>query len=258
MDLAAVKMDFRYDDWFAREQNVGYETLLYDVMVGDQTLFMRADLVEQAWRIVQPVLDDWAAPKRIPQLRFRQHRSCGCRCAVEWRSRLAAGCLAAEAEGLSVSRLKRCPLPSTVKPTSVAPRSARAPFAARGPLQDANRSVAIGLDRRLGGGLRHFAWSCIVRQGSLGIDGSAAIDVRLVQRTGTGWWRVSTASARRRDLKSWKATGPAAPWSQLAERAAMAPSPGRRPHRSRWPRLRGSTNRSSSAGAACSADLGGG
>ena len=63
MDLAAVKMDFRYDDWFAREQNVGYETLLYDVMVGDQTLFMRADLVEQAWRIVQPVLDDWAAAK---------------------------------------------------------------------------------------------------------------------------------------------------------------------------------------------------
>ncbi|MGH8431681.1 MAG: glucose-6-phosphate dehydrogenase, partial [Solimonas sp.] len=63
MDLAAVKMDFRYDDWFDREQNVGYETLLYDVMVGDQTLFMRADMVEQAWRVVQPVLDDWAANK---------------------------------------------------------------------------------------------------------------------------------------------------------------------------------------------------
>jgi glucose-6-phosphate 1-dehydrogenase len=63
MDLAAVKMDFRYDDWFAKEANVGYETLLYDVMTGDQTLFMRADMVEQAWRIVQPVLDDWAANK---------------------------------------------------------------------------------------------------------------------------------------------------------------------------------------------------
>ncbi|MGZ5904538.1 MAG: glucose-6-phosphate dehydrogenase, partial [Reyranella sp.] len=63
MDLAAVKMDFQYDDWFPKEQNVGYETLLYDVMIGDQTLFMRADMVEQAWRIVQPVLDDWAANK---------------------------------------------------------------------------------------------------------------------------------------------------------------------------------------------------
>ena len=59
VDLAAVKMDFRYDDWFPKEPNVGYETLLYDVMIGDQTLFMRADIVEQGWRIVQPVLDAW-------------------------------------------------------------------------------------------------------------------------------------------------------------------------------------------------------
>ncbi len=61
VELAAVKMDFRYDDWFPKEPNVGYETLIYDVMVGDPTLFMRADMVEQAWRIVQPVLDAWAA-----------------------------------------------------------------------------------------------------------------------------------------------------------------------------------------------------
>ena len=60
MDLAAVKMDFQYADWFPKEPNVGYETLLYDVMVGDPTLFMRADMVEHAWRIVQPVLDAWS------------------------------------------------------------------------------------------------------------------------------------------------------------------------------------------------------
>ena len=60
MDLAAVKMDFHYDDWFPKEPNVGYETLLYDVMIGDPTLFMCADMVEQTWRIVQPVLDAWA------------------------------------------------------------------------------------------------------------------------------------------------------------------------------------------------------
>lgn len=62
VDLAAVR-DFHYDDWFPKEPNVGYETLLYDVMSGDQTLFMRADMVEQAWRVVQPVLDAWAAEK---------------------------------------------------------------------------------------------------------------------------------------------------------------------------------------------------
>ena len=63
VDLAAVKMNFRYDDWFQKEPNVGYETLLYDVMIGDPTLFMRADMVEQSWRIVQPVLDAWAAER---------------------------------------------------------------------------------------------------------------------------------------------------------------------------------------------------
>jgi glucose-6-phosphate 1-dehydrogenase len=62
-DLTAVKMDFRYDDWLPKEPNVGYETLLHDVMIGDPTLFMRADTVEQGWRIVQPVLDAWAAEK---------------------------------------------------------------------------------------------------------------------------------------------------------------------------------------------------
>jgi glucose-6-phosphate 1-dehydrogenase len=63
VDLAAVKMDFHYDDWFPKEPSVGYETLLYDVMTGDQTRFTRADMVEHAWRIVQPVLDAWAAEK---------------------------------------------------------------------------------------------------------------------------------------------------------------------------------------------------
>jgi glucose-6-phosphate 1-dehydrogenase len=60
MDLASVKMDFHYTDWFPAEPNVGYETLIYDVMGGDQTLFMRADMVEESWRIVQGVLDAWA------------------------------------------------------------------------------------------------------------------------------------------------------------------------------------------------------
>jgi glucose-6-phosphate 1-dehydrogenase len=66
VDLAAVKMDFRYNDWFPKEPNVGYETLLYDVMIGDPTLFMRADMVEETWRIVQPLLDAWAADRAEP------------------------------------------------------------------------------------------------------------------------------------------------------------------------------------------------
>jgi glucose-6-phosphate 1-dehydrogenase len=61
MELAAVKMAFRYADWFPKAANVGYETLIHDVMTGDQTLFMSAEMVEQGWRIVQPLLDAWAA-----------------------------------------------------------------------------------------------------------------------------------------------------------------------------------------------------
>ncbi len=63
MDLAAVRMDFHYADWFPKEPSVGYETLLHDVMIGDQTRFTRADMVEHAWRVVQPMLDAWAAEK---------------------------------------------------------------------------------------------------------------------------------------------------------------------------------------------------
>ena len=61
VEVATVRMDFAYKDFFAHEPNVGYETLLYDVMIGDATLFNRADMVEDAWRVVQPILDTWGA-----------------------------------------------------------------------------------------------------------------------------------------------------------------------------------------------------
>jgi glucose-6-phosphate 1-dehydrogenase len=59
VDLRSVRMNFAYKDWFPAQQNVGYETLLYDVMIGDQTLFQRADQVEEAWRVVDAVLTRW-------------------------------------------------------------------------------------------------------------------------------------------------------------------------------------------------------
>ena len=91
VDLAAVKMDFHYDDWFPKERNVGYETLIYDVMIGDPTLFMRVDMVEQTWRIVQPVLDAWAehgAAIRRSMPREAPGRAKRMRC---WRGMAEAG-----------------------------------------------------------------------------------------------------------------------------------------------------------------------
>ena len=61
VDTAPVSMDFRYADTFDVSHATGYETLLYDMLTGDQTLFQRADGVEAAWQAVQATLDSWAA-----------------------------------------------------------------------------------------------------------------------------------------------------------------------------------------------------
>ncbi len=66
--LGAVNMDFQYSDYFGTTPSTGYETLIYDCMVGDPTLFQRADMVEAAWTVVQPILDVWKAlpPRDFP------------------------------------------------------------------------------------------------------------------------------------------------------------------------------------------------
>lgn len=56
-----VRMDFRYQDFFGSSPSTGYETLIYDVMTGDPTLFQRADNIEAGWRVVQPLLDAWSS-----------------------------------------------------------------------------------------------------------------------------------------------------------------------------------------------------
>jgi len=68
MHIGPEEMDFCYSDHFGREQTTGYERLLYDAMQGDPTLFQRADMVEAAWQVVQPILDVWAAlpPRDFP------------------------------------------------------------------------------------------------------------------------------------------------------------------------------------------------
>ncbi|HEX5998346.1 MAG TPA: glucose-6-phosphate dehydrogenase [Hyphomicrobiaceae bacterium] len=61
IEIDGVAMDFSYRDYFEPLTAVGYETLLYDCLIGDAMLFQRADTVEAAWCAVQPVLDAWAA-----------------------------------------------------------------------------------------------------------------------------------------------------------------------------------------------------
>ncbi|SAK51482.1 glucose-6-phosphate 1-dehydrogenase [Caballeronia catudaia] len=56
MQIGKVRSRFNYADFFAERANVGYETLLYDCMLGDATLFQRADSIETAWAAVDGVL----------------------------------------------------------------------------------------------------------------------------------------------------------------------------------------------------------
>ena len=62
--LAPVQVDFHYQSTSPE----AYETLLSDIIVGDQTLFMRRDTVEAAWQFVQPILDNWSSSFDEPKL----------------------------------------------------------------------------------------------------------------------------------------------------------------------------------------------
>ncbi len=66
--MGTVDMNFQYKDHFGSMPSTGYERLLYDCIMGDPTLFQRADMVETSWCLVAPVLDGWKAlpPRDFP------------------------------------------------------------------------------------------------------------------------------------------------------------------------------------------------
>jgi glucose-6-phosphate 1-dehydrogenase len=65
VSLDTVSMDFSYAEHFKLAPRTGYETLLFDCMVGDATLFQRADNIEAGWQAVQPILDAWSRHKPL-------------------------------------------------------------------------------------------------------------------------------------------------------------------------------------------------
>jgi glucose-6-phosphate 1-dehydrogenase len=68
MRLEPVKMDFRYGSSFGGAPPEAYERLLLDAMLGDSTLFIRADEVEYSWRFITPLIEQWATepPPKFP------------------------------------------------------------------------------------------------------------------------------------------------------------------------------------------------
>ena len=75
LDVRSVTMDFTYGSAFNVDSPDAYETLILDALQGDASLFTRADEVEEAWSIVDPIIDSWADGHAagVPELR-RRHR----------------------------------------------------------------------------------------------------------------------------------------------------------------------------------------
>ncbi len=63
MSVCPVNMDFDYETAFGKSTANGYERLLLDAMLGDQTLFAHRDGVETNWALYTPILEAWAAKK---------------------------------------------------------------------------------------------------------------------------------------------------------------------------------------------------
>lgn len=66
--IQPVKMDFRYGSYFGKAPPEAYERLIFDCMLGDSTLFARADEVLESWKIFTPILEYWEnnPPKDFP------------------------------------------------------------------------------------------------------------------------------------------------------------------------------------------------
>ncbi|MGD0248436.1 MAG: glucose-6-phosphate dehydrogenase [Candidatus Limnocylindrales bacterium] len=60
LDVRTVNMDFAYGTSFVVDSPDAYETLILDALLGDASLFMRADEVEAAWSVVTPIINAWA------------------------------------------------------------------------------------------------------------------------------------------------------------------------------------------------------
>jgi len=66
MNIRSVALDFLYKTTFHVEPPEAYERLIYDAVLGDQTLFIRGDEVEAAWAAIDPIVKGWEQSKNPP------------------------------------------------------------------------------------------------------------------------------------------------------------------------------------------------
>ena len=64
-EISSVNMDLLYGTAFLEEAPDAYQRLLLDLMLGDPTLFIRADEAEYAWAILEPVMRAWSGSREV-------------------------------------------------------------------------------------------------------------------------------------------------------------------------------------------------
>ena len=67
MNIKSVALDFFYKTAFNVEPPEAYERLIYDAIIGDQTLFIRGDEAEAAWAVIDPIEHGWAKSAKGPE-----------------------------------------------------------------------------------------------------------------------------------------------------------------------------------------------
>jgi glucose-6-phosphate 1-dehydrogenase len=67
LNIKPVALDFLYKTTFHVEPPEAYERLIFDAMLGDQTLFIRGDEAEAAWAVIDPIEQGWQQSKKPPQ-----------------------------------------------------------------------------------------------------------------------------------------------------------------------------------------------
>ena len=171
--LAGVDMDFRYADYFNAAPSTGYETLLYDCLIGDATLFQRADNIEAGWRAVQPFLDAWRQVARRCCTATRPAAGARGRPMSCWRRTAAAGGTSRDADPAMPRAGRPRPrlLLSDVDGTLVTDRQGphRGDAARRGRLSTAGIRFAI-TSSRPPAGLRHRGRSAGHRHADRGLQ----------------------------------------------------------------------------------------
>jgi glucose-6-phosphate 1-dehydrogenase len=70
MQLRTTDLDFRFAETFVGDPPDAYQRLLIDALNGDASLFARADEVERAWLIADPIIAAWEQTRRPPLFEY--------------------------------------------------------------------------------------------------------------------------------------------------------------------------------------------